>query len=110
MSKSERVKGADAEREVAAIYREHGFSCDRTPQSGGLRWKGDLVGSMGEHVEVKRQEIVRPWLWIAQAENESVGPWAIAFRRNRTKWYALTELERHVALVAAALSNTEVSR
>lgn len=102
MSRSERLKGAAGEREVAAVYRVHGFDVDRTPNSGGLRLKGDLHGDAPEHIEVKRQEIVRPWLWIEQASVEAgTLPWTVAFRRNRSDWYALTTLERHVALVAA---------
>ena len=100
MSKSERVKGAEGEREVARIYRARGFDVDRVPNSGGLRIKGDLHGDVPEHIEVKRQEVLRPWLWIAQAESEARDmPWVVVFRRNGSSWYALTTLERHVALV-----------
>ena len=60
MSKSERVKGAEGEREVARIYRARGFDVDRVPNSGGLRIKGDLHGDVPEHIEVKRQEIALP--------------------------------------------------
>ena len=41
---------------MEAIFRAHGFDCDRVPNSGGLRLKGDLYGTLPVHVEVKRQE------------------------------------------------------
>lgn len=100
MSRSQRTKGAGGEREVAKLYQAHGFDVRRTPNSGGLHILGDLVGDHPEHVEVKRQEIVRPWLWIAQAENECGElPFVVAFRRNASPWYALTTLERHLELL-----------
>lgn len=100
MSRSEREKGARGELEVSQIYREFGFAADRVPNSGGLLIKGDLYGDVPEHVEVKRQEVLRPRLWIAQAELEAGSlPWVVAFRQNGTGWYGITPLERHIALL-----------
>ena len=45
MGKPSRDKGARGEREVAAIFRAAGFDCNRVPNSGGLRLKGDLYGA-----------------------------------------------------------------
>src|SRR5437867_1771533 len=73
MGRLSRDKGNRAELEVAAIFREHGFDCDRVPNSGGLRIKGDLYGSVPVHVEVKRQEVLRLRLWLRQAAGESDG-------------------------------------
>jgi Holliday junction resolvase len=103
MSNRERVKGASGEREVAAIFRAAGFDAERTPNSGGLRVKGDLDGSVPAHVEVKRQEVLRLPLWIAQAEAEApagVTP-VVAFRRSREEWWAALPLERLAWLMAA---------
>lgn len=94
MGKGERDKGAGGEREVAAIFRAAGFDCDRTPNSGGLRILGDLYGQVPLHVEVKRQEVWRLPLWIAQAENEVTGePFLVAFRRNHSPWYGVAPLD-----------------
>ena len=103
MSRSERDKGARGELEVAAIFRAYGFDCDRTPNSGGLRIKGDLIGSVPVHVEVKRQETARVWAWWEQASEES-GPRrpVVAFRRSRSPWLAVVELEQLVQLLADA--------
>jgi Holliday junction resolvase len=112
MANRERRKGAEGERQVANIFRAHGFDCDRTPNSGGLRFKGDLYGLAGVHIEVKRQETARPWAWIAQAEKDA---WAeteagrhvfapllpvVAFRRNASSWYAIVPLEELARLLA----------
>jgi hypothetical protein len=90
MSNSERRKGAAGELEVAAIFRAAGFDCDRTPNSGGLRVKGDLAGTVPAHVEVKRQEVLRLPLWLRQARSDApidVLP-VVAFRQSRRDWQA----------------------
>lgn len=103
MSRTERRKGQAGEREVAVVYRAAGFDCERTPNSGGLRILGDLYGNAPEHVEVKRQEVLRLPLWVAQAEAECGGrPWVVCYRRSGEPWYAVTTLERHVTLVAGS--------
>ena len=102
MSRAERAKGARAEREVAAIFRAHGFDCERTPNSGGLRVKGDLTGDVPAHVEVKWQEVARPWLWWEQASSEAplqMMP-VVAFRRSRSPWLAIVSLNMLAALLA----------
>jgi Holliday junction resolvase len=102
MSNRERVKGANGEREVAAIFRAAGFDCERTPNSGGLRVKGDLAGTVPAHVEVKRQEVLRLPLWIAQAEADApagVTP-VVAFRQSRGQWYAALPLADLAAFMA----------
>src|SRR4051812_42378602 len=50
VSGSERRKGAGGELEVARIFKAAGFDCDRTPNSGGLRIRGDLHGELPLHV------------------------------------------------------------
>ena len=110
MSGSERRKGKDGELEVAAIFRAAGFDCDRTPNSGGLRIRGDLHGELPAHVEVKRQETARPWAWWEQARAEAppgVLP-LVAFRRSRSRWLALVDLERLVDLLAISATLREV--
>lgn len=104
MTRAERDKGARGEREVAAIFRAHGFECERTPNSGGLHIPGDIVGVTGVHVEVKRQETARPWAWFEQAARESlVTPGyvipVVAFRRNGSDWLALLPLADLVKLL-----------
>lgn len=101
MSRAEREKGRKAELEVAGIFKAAGFDCDRTPNSGGLRIAGDLHGELPLHVEVKRQETARPWLWAEQAIGDAGAGerWLVAMRRSRSPWLALLELDHLVRLL-----------
>lgn len=98
-----RDKGARGEREVCAVFRAAGFDCDRVPNSGGLRLKGDLYGSLPVHVEVKRAERLRVTEWLAQAEGECGDrvP-VVAFRQNGGRWYAVLPLEDLADLLTTA--------
>ena len=102
MSRSERAKGQAGELEVARIFKAAGFDCDRTPNSGGLRIAGDLHGDLPLHVEVKRQEAARPWLWAAQARAEHAAGrgWCVAMRRSQDEWLAMLPLVDLVRLLA----------
>jgi hypothetical protein len=95
MAKASRDKGARGEREVAAIFRAAGFDCNRVPNSGGLRLKGDLYGALPDlHVEVKRAERWDVPGWIRQAESEApvTAIPVVCFRRNQGEWYAVLRL------------------
>lgn len=107
MGRPSRDKGIRGEREVADVFRRHGFDCDRTPNSGGLRILGDLLGTVPAHLEVKRQETARPWPWFAQASSEApagVMP-VVAFRRSHSPWLAIITLEELAQLMAAAAAH-----
>ena len=102
MGSSEREKGARGEREVRDVFRYHGFDCDRVPNSGGLRLKGDLHGDLpGVHVEVKYQERLRLPAWLRQASSEAGDKMpVVAFRQSRGVWYAVLPLDSLVELLA----------
>jgi len=101
MAGASRRKGAGGERELAAAYREAGFDCARTPNSGGLRWKGDVTGVPGVHVEAKRSERLRIWQAIDQvlSEAEPGDLPAVHFRRNRSDWWVAIPLEDFLELL-----------
>lgn len=87
--KASQRKGADGERELAAILREYGYIVER----GGSMSFGevpDLVGLPGLHVEVKRCEQVRLSEWMKQAEKDSKrfrdGMPVVFHRRSREPW------------------------
>ena len=93
--KSQR-KGADGERELAALLREYGYTIER----GGSCSFGeapDLSGLPGIHVECKRAEAVRLSEWMAQAERDAErfqdGAPAVFFRRSREPWYVTMKVE-----------------
>lgn len=96
-----RAKGVRGELEVAAIFRAAGFDCDRVPNSGGLRIKGDLYGDLPVHVEVKRAERLRLPEWLAQAASDADGKTPLlAYRQSHSVWYAVLPLESLLALLA----------
>lgn len=87
--KASQRKGADGERELAAVLREYGYEIKR----GGSMSFGevpDLVGLPGVHIEVKRCEQVRLSEWMKQAERDSQhfkdGLPAVFHRRSREEW------------------------
>jgi hypothetical protein len=101
VSGRERRKGTTGELEVAGVFARAGFDCSRTPNSGGLRIRGDLHGDLPVHVEVKRQEVARPWLWADQAAADADAGvrWLVAMRRSRSSWLALMPLDDVVRLL-----------
>ncbi len=82
-------KGADGERELAAVLREYGYTIER---GGSLSFGDvpDLVGLPGIHIECKRCEQARLSEWMAQAERDSRrfrdGAPAVFHRRSREPW------------------------
>jgi hypothetical protein len=99
-----RTKGGSAEREVVAILHAHGFyRARRNFQSGG-QGGGDITGVPGVHLEVKRQERVCIWDWIAQAEHDArpTDVAAVVFRRSRSGWYAVVGFEDLLGLLGKA--------
>jgi hypothetical protein len=109
VSRTERTKGLVGEREVRAIYEKQGY------EVRGLEAGGDhvailhglthlhIVGHEGVdarrpltiHSEVKRAETARVWAWWEQASSETPpgSLTVVAFRRNRSPWLALANLE-----------------
>ena len=92
MSRRERDKGVRGEREVLEILTRAGFTVR------GLEATGDHLAfgrGLVLHVESKRQETARPWAWWEQAEPETPegAMTVVAFRRSRSRWLALVDLE-----------------
>lgn len=89
-------KGANGERELAALLREYGYDVQR---GGSLTFGNapDLSGLPGIHIEVKRCEQLRLTDWMAQAERDAQrfhdGLPAIFHRRNQSPWLVTMRLE-----------------
>lgn len=82
-------KGADGERELAALLREQGFDIER----GGTQSFGaipDLTGLPGIHIECKRVERLNVAEAMQQSERDAErfqdGAPAVFHRRNRQPW------------------------
>ena len=92
MSRVERAKGVRGEREVLELLERAGF------EVRGLEATGDHLAighGLTLHVETKRQELARPWAWWEQASSEApAGTFPlVAFRRSRSRWLAIVDLE-----------------
>lgn len=109
--KASQRKGADGERELAAVLREYGYEIKR----GGSMSFGevpDLVGLPGVHIEVKRCEQVRLSEWMQQAERDSQhfkdGLPAVFHRRSREGWRVTMNLADFMRLYC--LQKTQYDR
>ena len=94
-------KGADGERELAAVLREYGYDMER----GGSMSFGevpDLVGLPGVHIECKRVERLNVPEAMQQAIRDSErfhdGLPALFHRRNRQPWLVTLRLEDFMRL------------
>ena len=83
-----RRKGARGELEVVKILEDYGITTHRTPNSGGLAWKGDIQGHDTWHIEVKRQERIALQQWVDQAEDDCPKTEVplVVFRRSHQPW------------------------
>ena len=111
--KASRDKGKAGELEVAKVLQAHGLDVRRTPNSGGLAWRGDLQGLEGYLLEVKRCEALNVPAWLRQAHADARGGEVpvVFFRRSAKspsdpvgRWHAIEPLDtwaRRVALEQA---------
>ena len=106
MGKKQQRKGAEGERELAAILAGYGFQTER----GGSLTYGtvpDVVGLPGVHIECKRQEALNLLGAIhqagADAERFRDGLPAVFHRRNRSPWLVTMTLENWMQLYKAML-------
>ena len=110
MARASRAKGVAGEREVAQVYAEHGWTVR------GLEGEGDHLAIKRRDAadedaywyepvtifsEVKRQERLQLWAWLAQAQSEAPSGTVpvVSFRRNRGQWYACLPLRDLLRLV-----------
>lgn len=88
-------KGAQAERELAALLREHGYNIKR---GGSLSFGKvpDLVGLPGIHIECKRVERLNLHEAMKQSERDAEhfkdGMPTVFHRRNREPWLVTMRL------------------
>lgn len=101
MGASSQRKGADGERELAAVLREYGYEVKR---GGSLSFgeAPDLAGLPGVHIEVKRVERLNvPEAMkqaIRDAERFKDGVPALFHRRNRQPWLVTLRLEDFMSI------------
>ena len=93
-AKSQR-KGRAGELELARLLQGYGYDV-QPGQAVSYGATPDLVGLPGIHIECKREEQLRPYGWIAQAERDAVrfgdGLPTVFFRRSRSPWLVVMKL------------------
>jgi len=103
MGRMSRTKGAVGEREVVNILRDHGWPAMRTSDGRSQHGRGDIAGVPGVVFEIRRAERLDLWRGLEDAQAHAVDgelP-VLAFRRNRSGWWAAMPLERLVELLPA---------
>lgn len=104
MSKMQRTKGAAAEREVVAIFREHGWpKAKRTSDGRAQVGRGDIAdGPVGCHFEVKRHERLSvPAAFDQVREDADPADWPVLVHRpSRHVWMATVPLVDLLELLA----------
>lgn len=107
MGRSSQRKGADGERELAALLRSYGYNIER---GGSLSFEGapDLSGLPGVHIEVKRVERLNVLKAMHQAEVDAArfqdGVPAVFFRRSREPWTVCMKLTDWIELYKRAFT------
>lgn len=88
MTLNSKKKGARFERELATLFREHGYECRRGQQYCGANGDADVVGLHGIWIEAKHQEQMRLYEWMEQAKRDSAGTGnlpAVFHKKNRAE-------------------------
>lgn len=99
-----RSKGNRGELAVIEILKAHGWPARRNWMSGGMGGADIIGGPPGTSFEVKWQEAISIWACLDQCR-EAAKPTDIpvlAFKRNRSDWYAAVPLTDLLALLKAA--------
>ena len=100
-----RNKGADGERELAKILREHGYEKSRRGQQFcGSNGDADVVGLPGIHIECKRVEKLNLYNAMEQACDDSKEyeiP-AVFHRKNHKPWLVTMDLEDWLRMYKAS--------
>ncbi len=92
-----RRKGADGERELAEVLRNHGYTeAKRGQQFCGINGNADVIDALPHiHIECKRVENLNLGKAMAQAKRDAKGSKfpAVFHRKNRAKWLVTMELD-----------------
>ena len=89
-------KGARGERELAGIFRSHGYEARRGQQYCGVNGDADVVGLPGIHVECKRVERLNIQEAMEQAVRDSQRTKEIPVvfhRKDHSEWLVTMRLE-----------------
>lgn len=99
-----RQKGAAAEREVAELLRQHGYTARRGQQFSGSPDSPDVVHNVGPyHLEVKRTEAFNLYAAMEQAlaDKASHEIPVVVHRKNGKDWVAILPFDKFLELAKA---------
>lgn len=100
MGKSQREKGARAERSVAKILNDHGF-----PARRGMVFVKEpdvICDSLPLHLEIKFQEVTKIHDWMRQSIEQSRGliP-TVVHKRSREEWLITMRFEDFLDFISS---------
>lgn len=91
IGRSNRDRGAAAERQVRDLFRALGF--DAVRRGHVFDHESDVVGVPGIHIEVKYQKKPALWSWIYQSKAEAAtkndGQPVVWFRKPGENWHVI---------------------
>lgn len=103
MGKASRDKGKRGEREIAALFRAHGFNARRGQQYKGSSDSPDIVHDVpGLHVEVKFRENASPYAALEQVSRDAgyEGDAPVVFMRKlRKPWIMVMDADDFLNLM-----------
>ena len=90
-----RQKGARFERQLAKVFREHGYEARRGQQYCGANGDADVVGLPFTHVECKAVERLNIFDAMAQSKHDAKEGEIpiVCHKKNRTGWLVTMEIE-----------------
>ncbi len=103
MGKASRDKGKRGEREIAALFRAHGFQAKRGQQFRGGPDSPDIIHDiLGLHVEVKFREQVSVFAALEQVSRDAGydgGSPAVFMRKLRKPWIVVMDADDFLDLM-----------
>ena len=115
-------KGKRAEREVVTIINKYlGTNFKRTPNSGGLSFKGDIIDIDNSnplyefHIEIKNTNTLQIPKWMKQIDNDMpLGKTGLLIAKFKGDWYTWLTLQDFLFLVSEIIKlkkeNAELKR
>ena len=99
MAINSRSKGANGERELSNVLKEHGFETRRGQQFCGSNGDADVVGVPGVHIECKRVEKLNIHKAMDQSISDAKGELpVVVHRKNRAPWLVTMRLEDFIEM------------
>ena len=93
-------KGNQAEREVAELLRNYGFTARRGVQFSGGSDSPDVVSDLPLHIEVKRVEAFNLYNAVDQAKRDcNSNEYVIFHRKNKREWVSILDSDMFLTMM-----------